>query len=207
MISPVHSRRCPVPLALAWSDAGVRRRLTAWPEAQVERAYGAEWVPCAPSPGVLRSVANRVPAGAWRGYLEFLPADAREFVGCFRINRLLAVQVAARCPELVGTLTETPALTAFVAAHPALRGTPTTRWHEVNAIYERGGVFGLLEWLGLPAARQTLSILANLVAPDLAPHLLEPLRALLWRPQGVFALARLPAITDQDLSDACALAA
>lgn len=207
MISSVRSRRCSVPLSLAWSDAGVRHRLTAWPEAQVERAYGADWVPCPSSPEALRSAAARIPAAAWRGYLDFLPADAREFVGYFRTNRLLAVQVAARCPDVVGALTETPALTAFVAAHPLLRGTPGARWHEVNAVYERGGVFGLLEWLGLPAARQTLTILGNVVAPDLAPHLLEPLRALLWRPEGVFALARLPVITDQELSDACALAA
>jgi hypothetical protein len=182
-------------------------RVTAWPDVQFECRHGTEWMPVVPSAEALRGAARVMASAAWRAYREFLPADARELMGLFRANRLAALQVAARCPEVVGALIETPALTAFVFAHASLRGAEANRWPELNAVYERGGVFGLLEWLGLPASRQTLTILANLVGADVAPHLIEPLRTALWRPQGILALAQLPSVTEQDLTDACALAA
>ena len=63
-------------------------------------------------------------------------------------------------------------------------------------------------FLGLPASRDTLSILRNLIDPDVPRRLLEPLRALLWRPEATFVLQRMPALTDQQLSRYChALAA
>lgn len=199
------SRRCLVPLALSWSTAGVAYRITPWPDVQFERRYGSEWIPLSPSAEVL--TAARPGSGAWRAYLEFVPTEVREFLGLFRANRLSALVVAAHAQELVGMLTETPALTTFVAEHATLRGLDGARWHELNAVFERGGVFGVLEWLGLPATKQTLAILNNLVAADLAAALLVPLRTLLWRPQGIFALAQLPVITDRDVASACALAA
>lgn len=199
------TRKCLVPLPLSWTHAGVAYRVTPWPEVQFECRYGSEWVPLTPAADVLG--AARPGAGAWRAYLEFVPADVREFVARFRSNRLAAIEVAAHCPELVGALTETPALTSFVAAHAALRGTDGPRWRELNAVFERSGVFGVLEWLGLPATKQALAILNNLIAADLPPSLLVPLRTLLWRPQGIFALAQLPVITERDVGDACALAA
>lgn len=199
------TRKCLVPLALSWSHAGVAYRVTPWPEVQFERRYGSEWIPVTPPAEALTSA--RPGAGAWQAYLEFVPGDVRELLGLFRANRLAALRVAAQCPELVGALTETPALTAFVAAHQTLRECEGERWHELNAHFERGGVFAVLEWLGLPATKQTLAILNNLVAPDLSAPLLVPLRTLLWRPQGIFALAQLPVITDRDLASACALAA
>jgi hypothetical protein len=200
-----HSRRCFVPLPLSWSHAGTPYRVTPWPDVHFERRYGSEWVRATPSTEA--SVSAKPSGGGWRAYAEFLPLEVRELLGFFRSNRLAALEVAARCPELVGALIETPALTPFVASHVALRESETKRWSELNSVFERGGVYALLEWLGLPATKQTLAILNNLVAPDLASSLLVPLRALLWRPQGIFALAQLPVITDQDLSDACALAA
>ena len=73
---------------------------------------------------------------------------------------------------------------------------------------ERSGVFGVLEWLGLPASRQTLGILRSVVEPDLPRRLLEPLRTVLWEPRTIFALQRLPALTDRHLARFChALAA
>jgi hypothetical protein len=177
-----------------------------WPEIRFERRYGQEWVAVVPAPEVLASAPNR--ATWWKAYLEFTPMNVREFVALFRTNRLTALQVAANCPELVGTLLELPALLPWIAAHAILRGYPAPRWHEVNAVFERGGVFALLEWLGLPASHATLAILRNLVSPELPVSLLEPLRKVLWAPQGVFALAQMPAITPADLDDAChALAA
>lgn len=195
-------RKCAVPLALTWFHAGKSFRVTPWPEVQVECRYGTEWIPISASAEVATAAAGAAPA-AWRAYLEFAPVDVRDFLGLFRANRLAALQVAARCPDLVGCLTDAPALTPFVAAHAGLRGTEGTRWSELNAVFERGGVYGVLEWLGLPASHQTLAVLRNVVAPDLPVALLEPLRATLWQPRGLIALAQLPAITPRDLTDAC----
>ncbi len=205
MNSSSRTRYGRVPLALTWKHEGATYRATAWPEVTFERAYGEEWIALTPSLETLASA--RVAAGAWRAFLEYVPSDVRDFLGCFRGNRLAALRVAAQCPDLVGTLTETPALAVFVAAHPLLRGETTARWHEINAVFERGGVYALMEWLGLPSTRQALAILRNLIAADLAPSLLVPLRTVLWRPHGVFALAQLTTIGERELSDACALAA
>lgn len=202
------TRRSFVPLALLWTHERVAYRLTAWPEAQLERLYGCDWIAIGSAAEPSRAALARVEPAAWRAYLEFVPLEVREFVALFRSNRIAALQISARCPELVGALTETPALTAFVAAHAALRGADAPRWSELNGVFERSGVYGLLDWLGLPASRQTLAVLRNLVACDIPEHLLAPLRAKLWLPSGVFALAQLPAITDEQLAEACnALAA
>ncbi|HVU35037.1 MAG TPA: hypothetical protein VHE61_16505 [Opitutaceae bacterium] len=201
------SPKCLVPLALSWSHAGADYRAMPWPDLRIERRCGDEWLPFNPSLAALRAAAAELSPGAWRSFLEFVPTGVREFVGQFQSNRLAALVVAARCPDLVGTLAECPALTAFAAAHVTLRGTEGPRWNELNAQYERGGAFAVLEWLGLPASRDSLAILRNLVAPDLAPALLGSLRTILWKPEGIFALARLPAIGQRELSDACALAA
>ncbi len=202
------TKPCFVPLALSWTHDGAAYQLTAWPEAQLERRYGNEWVAVGGAEPAARAAVTGVEPAAWRAYLEFVPVEVREFVGSFRANRISALQIAARCPDVVGALTETPALAGFVAAHAALRGAVTPRWSELNGVFERGGVFGLLDWLGLPASRQTIAILRQVVAPDMPERLLAPLRAMLWQPTGVFALAQLPPITDEQLAEACnALAA
>jgi hypothetical protein len=175
-------------------------RVTHWPDVQFERLYGTEWIAIAPSAEALATAAKTLTSADWEPYLEFVPTAVREFMALFAFSRLEALQVAARCPALMADLTETPALTAFVSAHVELRGSPAPRWTEINAIHERNGIFGVLEWLGLPASRQTLAILRNVVQPNLPRRFLEPLRSMLWEPKALTALQRDPALTDRQLS-------
>ena len=193
----VHSS---VPHALTRSHSGVLHRVTHWPEVQFERLYGTEWIALAPSPESLATAAKTLTAADWQPYLEFVPAAVREFIAQFAFARLEALQVAARCPGLLADLAETPALTAFVSAHVDLRGTSAPRWSEINVVHERNGVFGILEWLGLPASRQTLAILRNVVQPHLPRRFLDPLRSMLWEPKALTALQRDSALTDRQLS-------
>jgi hypothetical protein len=202
------AKKCPVPIALSWSHCGISYRVTPWPEARCERLFGDEWIVTSPTEDVMASAAQSCGAAAWRPYLEFVPADVREFLLKFSFARMEALQVVARCPALLADLQEAPALTAFLAAHVSLRGTADACWSEINAIHERSGMFGVLEWLGLPASRQTRSILQQVAEPDLPKRFLEPLRTLLWEPRTIFALQKIPAITDRQLARFChALAA
>lgn len=206
--SSSRSVKCSVPLALAWSHAGLAYRVTPWPEARFEKRYGDEWIPTSPTEDALASAAQTCGAREWAPYLEFVPAGVRAYLERFAFTRMEALQVAARCPELVAELAATPALTAYVAAHPTLRGTAGACWREINAVFERTGVYGVLEWLGLPASRQTLGILRNVADVDVPKRLLEPLRSLLWEPRAIFLLQRMPAISDRELTQCChALAA
>jgi hypothetical protein len=206
--TPRAKKKCFVPLALTWSHCGVTYRVTPWPEVRFERLYGDEWIVTAPSAEVLASASQACGPVEWRPFLEFVPAAVRAFLSGFAFIRMEALQVAARCPGIIDALREVPALTAFVAAHVNLRGTVAPGWDEINAIHERSGIFGVLEWLGLPASRQTLSILGNIAEPDVPKRLLEPLRTVLWEPRTIFALQRLPAISDRQLARFCnALAA
>jgi hypothetical protein len=201
-------KKMPVPLALTWSHLGTSYRVTPWPDVRFERLYGRDWVELSPTEDALASAAQTCGAAEWRPYLEFVPAAVREFIDRFRFGRMEALQVAARCPALVDALLETPALAAFLAAHVSLRGTNDSCWDEINAIHDRSGVFGVLEWLGLPASRQTLGILHNFAEPDVPKRLLERLRTLLWEPRSIFALQRMGPITDRELTRCChALAA
>ena len=208
-MNPSYRRmKCPLPVALTWSHCGVTYRVTPWPEVQFERLYGDDWIALSPTEDVLASAALAFGPLEWRPYLEFTPREVREFLARFSCARMEALQVAARCPALLPALAETPALTAFVAAHVGLRGTPAPCWGEINAVQERSGIFGVLEWLGLPASRQTLAILRNVAEPDVPKRFLAPLRTLLWEPRTIFALQRMPAITDRQLARFChALAA
>jgi hypothetical protein len=202
------TKKCFVPLALAWSHCGISYRVTTWPDVQFERLYGDDWIVIAPSEDSLASAAQSCGPLVWKAYLEFAPADVREFLNRFTFARMEALQVVARCPDLLAVLAETPALTAFLASHVSLRGLTGSGWGEINAIFERSGIFGVLEWLGLPASRQTLAILQNVAEPDVPKRFLEPLRTMLWEPRSIFALQRVPAITDRFLAKAChALAA
>jgi hypothetical protein len=121
---------------------------------------------------------------------------------------MAALHVAVRGPGLLPELAETPVLAVFLAAHRSLRGCDEPGWAEVAAVHGREGIFGVLQWLGLPASRQTLAILRQIAAPDLPRRLLEPLRAALWEPEAIWALAQAPALTDERIAAAChALAA
>lgn len=201
-------KKCFVPLALTWSHAGAAYRVTPWPEVRFERLYGDEWIAVSPAPEALASAAQSCGAAEWHPYLEFVPPEVRAFIRSFSFMKMEALQVVARCPALLPALAETPALTAYLASHQTLRGADAPCWEEINAIYERSDIFGVLEWLGLPASRQTLGILHNVSEPDVPKRFLEPLRSMLWDPRSLFALQRMPAITDRQLARAChALAA
>lgn len=183
-------------------------RVTPWPEAQFERLYGSDWIAIDPTEDVLASAAQSCGPREWQPYLDFTPADVRAFLQQFSFARMPALLVAARCPELLADLAEAPALTLFLAAHPVLRGTSGSRWAEIGALHERDGIFGVLQWLGLPSSRQTLTILRNVSAPDLPRKLLEPLRTALWEPEAIWALTHAPVLTDARIEATChALAA
>jgi hypothetical protein len=197
------------PIELTWSHFGARWRATLWPDIRFEReTAGHAWVPEAPSAETVASGAVALDDAGWRRYLEFMPADERAFLGKFRFGRLGALQVILRCPGLLSDLTATPALTAFLANHASLRGASAERWEEIAAIHDRSGIFGVLEWLGLPASRQTLGILKQITDPDLPRRLLAPLRTSLWEPEGIWLLAQAGPMTDRQLASRChALAA
>jgi len=193
---------------LAWSYLGVSYRVTVWPEVALERLVDDCWVSAVATEDTLASGMVEIEAAAWKRYLEFMPSAERVVVEKFRYGRLAALLILARCPELLADLDDTPALVAFLAAHAALRGTEGLHWDEVGAVHARGGVFAVLEWLGLPASRETLTILRNLIDPDVPRRLLEPLRALLWRPSANLMLQRAQGMTDAQLTKfCCALAA
>ncbi|MFI5357205.1 MAG: hypothetical protein ACHQ4G_07710 [Opitutales bacterium] len=196
-----------LPLALTWSDYGELHRVTPWPEVRFERLYGDEWIALTPTAGVLEAASLACRHRDWRPYLEFVPSAVRTFLAGFSFARMEALHVAARCPALLPDLIQAPALTAFLADHMSLRGTSVPGWSEINAVHERSGIFGVLEWLGLPASRQTLAILTHLESADLPKRFLEPLRTQLWEPQTIFALQRTPAITDRHLAHYCHAAA
>lgn len=208
MNSSPRQKKSFVPLALSWSHSGVTYRVTAWPETRFERLYGDDLVAVSPSEDAFASAARALGPVEWRPYLEFVPREVREYIARFSFARMEALQVAACCPALIAELTEIPALTSFLSSHVGLRGTPDPRWAEINAVHERSGIFGVLEWLGLPASRQTLNILRKVVEPDLPKRFLEPLRTLLWEPRSIFAMQRDSALTDRQLAHYChALAA
>jgi len=192
-----------MPVALTWSHYGELHRVTPWPEVQFERLYGDEWIAINPDCRLLEAASLGCRSSDWRPFLEFVPDNVRAFLAGFSFNRMEALLVAARCPGLLEDLKLTPALTGFLAEHMSLRGGHRAAWDEINAVHERGGIFALLEWLGLPASQQTLGILGNLESPDLPKRFLEPLRSQLWEPQTIFALQRMTPITDRHLADCC----
>lgn len=195
--------------ALTWIHDGYRHRVTVWPEVKFEcEVVPGQWLTDDPSEGALASSALGVGAAQWRAWLEFAPADVREFLLGFGHGRLAALHVIVRCPELLPALAEAPALAVFLATHRSLRGGETAAWAEISAVHGRDGIFGVLQWLGLPASRQTLAILRQIAEPDLPRRLLAPLRSALWEPEAIWALSHTPALTDDRIAATChALAA
>src|ERR1043165_7482643 len=100
-------KKMALPLALTWSHCGVSYRVTPWPEVQFERLYGEEWIAATPADDVLASAGQVCGVLEWRPYLEFVPADVREFLARFSFTRLEALLVVARCPALLPVLQET----------------------------------------------------------------------------------------------------
>ena len=194
---------------LSWIHDGVRHRVTLWPDVTFLREdVSGHWTTDGIGEDAFASDALGVTPAQWRRYLEFVPMAERDWLELFQFSRVAALQLITRCPTLLPMLKEFPALTAFLTAHVSLRGGDEPRWTEIAAVNEREGVFGLLQWLGLPASRQTLAILRNVADPDLPRRLLEPLRAALWEPEAIWALSHAPALTDERLTETChALAA
>ena len=191
------------PVELTWSHYGVPHRVTTWPEVRFEQLTDSGWSEVPPTADVCASAAASLDPTAWWRYLDFVPAVVREYLELFRFGRLEALNVIARCPALLGDLRETPALTTFVASHASLRGVTDPCWDELCAIHERNGIFGVLEWLGLPASRQTLTVLRQIGIPDLPKRFLEPIRTLLWEPVAIIDLQTHPIKTDRQLARFC----
>jgi hypothetical protein len=116
---------------------------------------------------------------------------------------MAALLVLARCPQLFAELQEAPVLVAFLASHRSLRGGDLPGWDAVAALHEREGIFGVLQWLGLPASRQTVGILRQIAEPDLPRRLLEPLRSALWEPEAIWALSHAAALNEAQLAATC----
>lgn len=194
---------------LAWIHDGLRHRATVWPAVRFEREVApGEWQEVELAEDVFASAAVGVDAGQWRRALEFVPAIIRDFLGRFDGGRMAALHLVTRCPALLPELMDLTALTPFLTQHLSLRGGDTPGWSEISAVLERDGVYGVLQWLGLPASRQTLTILGHIADPDLPRWLLEPLRAALWEPEAIWALLHAPTLTDATIAEAChALAA
>jgi hypothetical protein len=202
------SRRAgpPVPEspAFSWIHDGTRYRASVWPDVRFEReTEPGVWREAELGEDVFASAALGVGTAAWRRYLEYVPAGVRDFLEQFTFGRLAALHLVVRCPDLLPELRQVPALTPFLVRHQSLRGGEAPAWPEINAIYEREGLFGVLQWLGLPASRQTVAILEHVAEPDLACRLLEPLRASLWEPETIWALSHLPNLTDERLAATC----
>lgn len=193
------------PVQLTWSHFGRLHRVTAWPEVEFAADYDGVWVAYEPAPSAAEFIAGVVmlDAAKWQRYLEFLPAAEREFVRSFRFGRLAALTVITRCPALLNDLAPTPALMPLVAAHVQLRGGSEPRWAELAAVHERAGLFGVLEWLGLPASRSTLAILGRIADADLPRRLLEPIRAALWQPAAVLRFERGATLSENALVHGC----
>jgi|GEM_PF-315765 len=195
-----HSRRLvALPLALQWAHYGVLHRITAWPDVRLEKSYGEEWIPIRPSAELLEAasleLSRRRCSANWDYYLDFVPQPEREFIQNFEFNRVSALLTAAHCPALLPELRRTPALTVFLAEQFELRDTGEAAWAQLNAVYERADIWGVLEWLGLPATAHTLRALGELDSPDLPRRFIEPLRAQLWQeePQALACCERLVA--------------
>lgn len=194
------------PVLLAWFHQNRPHRVTVWPDVRFEQQIDGRWLSYEPDPtdAAFGNALEALPTVTWTRYLGFLPERERRWVAQFRTGRLAALAVVTRCPELLADLETTPALMPFLAAHTALRGTDTPRWGEINAVHERGGVFALLEWLGLPATREALDILNRIAEPDLARRLLEPIRARLWAPEYTWYFRSVDALTEREISRCCA---
>lgn len=192
---------------LSWLVNGTAWRVTIWPSLCFQARSDDSWVTQMPDELILASAAKHLTPADWERYLDTMPFEERRFVETFHLGRLGALQVLARCPALAREAAEAPALVAFLAHHRSLRGTSRFSWDEIAAVHERSGLFGVLEWLGLPATHETIKVLGAIADPDLPFRLLEPLRASLWEPRSRSVLSRAPLLDDRSLSRLCHAAA
>lgn len=197
--APLYSRT----LDLVWSHQGDRYCVDSELNFFREADSGWEvWIPD-PSTSVFTSAADLISEIRWQSFLDYVPAAERRLLEQFEEGRAAALAVIAFCPGLVADLLATPALVPFVAEHVRLRGATGPKWEEINAVHARAGIYGLLEWLGLPASRQTLTILQKIAMPDLARRLLEPIRLSLWEPETLWVLQHMPSLSERALAHHC----
>ena len=188
------SRR-PVALAphLVWHHLGQAHRVTIWPEVAFEKEISPSlWVPYTPDPSsdAFTSGAVMLEKRRWKAFLEFFPADWGRFIDRFSFHRLHALAALAYAPALHEDFEATPLLALMVAIHADLRGLAGTQWGELNALCERGSVFGVLEWLGLPSTHACLDKLGS-IDPDLPVRDLSRVREMLWQQHDAAVRARL----------------
>jgi len=188
---------------LVWSHYGERYRVDN--DLNFFREGDAGWTAWQPDPSssIFSSAADMISETRWAAFLEFAPMPVRRLLEQFDVGRLGVLAVVAYCPGLVADLLAAPALAPFVAEHTRLRGLAASHWEEIAAVHGRGGVYALLEWLGLPASRQTLTILQRIAEPDLGRRLLEPIRAALWEPETIWLLQHTPTLNEQALRHHC----
>ncbi|HEU5080910.1 MAG TPA: hypothetical protein VFT72_16980 [Opitutaceae bacterium] len=205
MMKTTANKKASAPVQLTWSHLGFLYRVTAWPDADFETERDGTWIPFEPDPSseVFAAAAVMLGRAEWNRYLDFVPAAERAIIESFRFNKLAALAVIKRNPELVTELSHAPALAMFVASHVELRGGGRPAWSEISAIYERGGIFALLEWLGLPATRKALDGLAALSEPDVARRLLSRVREALWNPIAARVLHSEKPLNDRELAARC----
>jgi hypothetical protein len=140
------------------------------------------WEPFVPNPAsdTFVSAAIDIQDEPWREFVRQLPVNWQDFLGWFQFNRLEALAVLSQCPQLMPHLERVPALMMFVATHATLRSPNTTHWAEINAIYERENIYGVLSWLGLPSSPHTLAILSDHPEPEVPRSELAIIRSALW---------------------------
>ena len=172
---------------LCWSSLGRSYRVGVWPEPVFMRTKrDGAWEVYTPDPGAeeFGAAAVLLSNKGWANYLEFVPSEAAAFVAGIGAGKLEAWAVLTQCPELLPVLEQAPALVTFLAGHVALLGAEAPRWTEVRAVYERGGHWALLDWLGLPATRKGWEALCGWHLADIARKDLLQCRARLWAVPG-----------------------
>ena len=189
------STRRPVALAphLVWHHLGQAHRVTIWPEVAFEKEISMGlWRPYTPDPSsdAFISGAVMLEKRRWKPFLEFFPKAWGKFIGRFSFHRLHALAALAYAPALQEDFEETPLLALLVATHAEQRGLAGAHWGELNAVCERGAVFAVLEWLGLPSTRACLDQL-GLIDPDLPVRDLSRVREMLWQRHDATVRARV----------------
>jgi hypothetical protein len=168
--------------ALLWHHLGKGYRISIWPEVAFEKEITPGlWRPFTPDPrgDVFSAGAVMLDRRRWKPYLEFCPASWRELIEKFSFHRLHALTALALCPALQEDFEDSPILALLAASHAELRGSPP-EWGELNAVRERGNVYAVMEWLGLPSTREALEQLQQ-IDLDLPLRDLRRIREVLWQ--------------------------
>lgn len=167
---------------LVWHHLGQAYRVTIWPEVAFEKEITQGlWRPFTPDPrgDVFCAGAVMLDARRWKLYLEFFPLSWQRLIERFSFHRLHALTALALGPALQEDFEEWPVLALLVGAHSELRGC-APEWCELNALRERGNIFSVLEWLGMPSTSAALEQLGSLDL-DLPVRELRRVREVLWQ--------------------------